>query len=302
MPAYKNQKTGEWYCIFRVTDWTGKRKQIKKSCFARRADALAYEREYLAKSSRTTKMKFGSLVELYMADAKTRLRPTTYEMKQWIFETKILPYFKDQLVDEVSVSSIRAWQNHLIDARDKNGKPYSATYLKTINNQMSALFRFAGKYYGLKENPVSLAGSMGKSSAEEMQFWTLEEFQKFIAGMSDPTAYAAFNILFWTGMREGELLALTLADVDFERKGIFVRHSYARLNGGDVISDRVHDIRHSHASLLINMGTDALLVQQRLGHEKVSTTLGTYAHLYPDRTNNVADRLEALAFPGEKKP
>ena len=56
MPAYKNQKTGEWYCIFRVTDWTGKRKQIKKSCFARRADALAYEREYLAKSSLTTKM------------------------------------------------------------------------------------------------------------------------------------------------------------------------------------------------------------------------------------------------------
>lgn len=107
MSAYKNPKTGEWYCIFRVTDWTGKRKQIKKSCFARRADALAYEREYLAKSSRTTKMKFGSLVELYMADAKTRLRPTTYEMKQWIFETKILPYFKDQLVDEVSVSSIR---------------------------------------------------------------------------------------------------------------------------------------------------------------------------------------------------
>ena len=362
MPAYKNQKTGEWYCIFRVTDWTGKRKQIKKSCFARRADALAYEREYLAKSSLTTKMKFGSLVELYMADAKTRLRPTTYEMKQWIFETKILPYFKDQLVDEVSVSSIRAWQNHLIDARDKNGKPYSATYLKTINNPMSALFRFAGKYYGLKENPVSLAGSMGKSSAEEMQFWTLEEFQKFIAGMSDPTAYAAFNILFWTGMREGELLALTLADVDFERKGIFVRHSYARLNGEDVISDpktrrskrfitvpdflleiireyaaklyeyqpeerlfectkywlkeqlercckrtgvkviRVHDIRHSHASLLINMGTDALLVQQRLGHEKVSTTLGTYAHLYPDRANNVADRLEALACPEEKKP
>lgn len=47
------------------------------------ADALAYEREYLAKSSRTTNMKFGSMVELYMADAKTRLRPTTYEMKQW---------------------------------------------------------------------------------------------------------------------------------------------------------------------------------------------------------------------------
>ena len=65
---------------------------------------------------------------------------------------------------------------------------------------------------------------------------------------------------------------------------------------------RVHYIRHSHASLLINMGTDALLVQQRLGHEKVSTTLGTYAHLYPNRANNVADCLEALASLEEKKP
>ena len=49
------------------------------------------------------------------------------------------------------------------------------------------------------------------------------------------------------------------------------------------------------------MFADAFLVQQRLGHEKVSTTLGTYARLYPDRTNNVADRLEALAFPGENE-
>ena len=79
-----------------------------------------------------------------------------------------------------------------------------------------------------------------------------------------------------------------------------VVRSYAQRTGVKVI--RVHDIRHSHASLLINMGTDALLVQQRLGHEKVSTTLGTYAHLYPDRANNVADCLEALACPEEKKP
>ena len=50
------------------------------------------------------------------------------------------------------------------------------------------------------------------------------------------------------------------------------------------------------------MFTDAFLVQQRLGHEKISTTLGTYARLYPERINNVADRLEGLAFPGEKEP
>ena len=55
-------------------------------------------------------------------------------------------------------------------------------------------------------------------------------------------------------------------------------------------------------SSLLAMFTDAFLVHQRLGHEKVSTTPGTYAHLYPDRANNVADRLEALASQEEKKP
>jgi len=66
--VYKNQKTGKWYCIFRVTDWTGKRKQIKKSGFARRADALEYERNYTAKEAGSLEMTFGALVDLYMAD------------------------------------------------------------------------------------------------------------------------------------------------------------------------------------------------------------------------------------------
>lgn len=88
MSVYKNAKTGKWYCIFRVTDWTGKRKQIKKSGFARRADALEYERNYMAKEAGSLEMTFGALVDLYMADARARLRPTTYESKVWIFDKK----------------------------------------------------------------------------------------------------------------------------------------------------------------------------------------------------------------------
>ena len=73
MSVYKNPKTGKWYCIFRVTDWTGKRKQIKKSGFNRRADALEYERNYVAKEKGSLDMTFGALVDLYMADAKALL-------------------------------------------------------------------------------------------------------------------------------------------------------------------------------------------------------------------------------------
>lgn len=54
---------------------------------------------------------------------------------------------------------------------------YSPTYLKTINNQLSAIFNYAVRYYDLKSNPCAKAGSMGKSKAEEMDFWTGEEFR-----------------------------------------------------------------------------------------------------------------------------
>lgn len=57
---------------------------------------------------------------------------------------------------------------------------------------------------------------------------------------------------------------------------------------------RVHDIRHSHASMLVNNGADPLLIADRLGHEKVTTTLGTYAHLYPDKGQRLADDLDTL--------
>lgn len=346
MSVYKNQKTGKWYCIFRVTDWTGKRKQIKKSGFTRRADALEYERNYMAKEAGSLEMTFGDLVDLYMADAKARLRPTTYESKVWIFDKKILPYFRDQYVADITPAKIRKWQTEMM------GKGYAQTYLKTINNQMTAVFNYAVQYYGLAQNPAIAAGSMGKRNADEMDFWTLDEFEQFIAGMDgDPTASVAFNLLFWTGMREGELLALTLNDVDFDRSGIHIRRSYTRLGQEDLLQDpktpksrrfipcpdflmdmvrdyaarlyeydpserlfpftkhwvndqlkrccdrtgvkliRVHDIRHSHASMLVDSGADPLLIADRLGHEKVTTTLGTYSHLYPDKGQALASAL-----------
>ena len=349
MSVYKNAKTGKWYCIFRVTDWTGKRKQIKKSGFARRADALEYERNYMAKEAGSLEMTFGALVDLYMADARARLRPTTYESKVWIFDKKILPYFRDQNVADITPTKIRKWQTELM------GKGYAQTYLKTINNQMTAVFNYAVQYYGLAANPAVTAGSMGRRNAEEMDFWTLDEFDRFIAGMEqEPTARVAFNILFWTGMREGELLALTMNDVDFDRSGVHIRRSYTRLGQDDLIQEpktpksrrfipcpaflmdmireyvgrlydydptdrifpftkywvndqlkrccartgvkliRVHDIRHSHASMLVDSGADPLLIADRLGHERVTTTLGTYSHLYPDKGQALAGALDAI--------
>ena len=96
-------------------------------------------------------------------------------------------------------------------------------YLRTINNQLTAAFNFAVKFYGLRENPCHKAGTMGKKNADEMLFWTKEEFQVFIEAMKDrPVGYTIFMIMYYTGLRVGELLALTSEDIDFDRHIISV--------------------------------------------------------------------------------
>lgn len=57
---------------------------------------------------------------------------------------------------------------------------------------------------------------------------------------------------------------------------------------------KIHSLRHSHASLLISMGENPLLIKERLGHEKIQTTLGTYGHLYPNTNLEVANKLTGV--------
>lgn len=57
---------------------------------------------------------------------------------------------------------------------------------------------------------------------------------------------------------------------------------------------RIHDLRHSHASLLIELGFSPLLIKERLGHENIQTTLDTYSHLYPNKGASIADKLDDL--------
>lgn len=57
---------------------------------------------------------------------------------------------------------------------------------------------------------------------------------------------------------------------------------------------KIHGLRHSHASLLISMGENPLVIKERLGHEDIQTTLGTYGHLYPNSNFQVADKLSGF--------
>lgn len=349
MKAEKDPKTGKWLIQYRYTDWQGKRRKSTKRGFNTKREAEEWLRKFLDKQEMNFDMNFGEFVEIYMEDMATRLREHTMVNKRYIIELKILPYFGEKKINSITAADIRKWQNELI----KQG--YSKTYLKTINNQLSAIFNYATRYYDYSHNPCRKAGSMGKNKADEMQFWTKEEFSEFIDALMDKRqSYVAFMILYWTGIRLGELLALTPKDFDFDNMTMSITKSYQRLQGRDVITEpktpksrrvisipkflaedvkeyidyiygmesddrmfpfskyfieyemkrgikasdvkpiRVHDIRHSHASLLVEMGFSLLEIAERLGHERVETTMETYAHLYPNKQATMADRLEKL--------
>ena len=348
MKAEKDKKTGKWLIQYRYTDWQGKRRKSTKRGFATKREAEEWLRNFLITQKADFDMKFADFWKMYCADMETRLREHTMRTKKYIVELKILPYFGNKRVNDITAADIRQWRNELI----KMG--YSPTYLKTINNQLSAIFNYAVRYYDLKSNPCAKAGSMGKSKAEEMDFWTVEEFRKFIDSvMNKRLSYMAFMTLYWMGMRLGELLALNPKDVDLEKRTISITKSYQRLGKKDVITSpktpkskrvitvpeflaadikdymdslydlqendrlflitkyylehemqrgikesgvkriRVHDLRHSHASMLIELGFSPLEIANRLGHEKVETTLNTYAHLYPNKQTKLAERLDS---------
>ena len=78
---------------------------------------------------------------------------------------------------------------------------------------------------------------MGAEESKEMLFWTKEEYLKFAEAMMDKQlSYYAFEMLYWCGIREGELLALTPADFDFHNQTVTIDKSYQRLKGRDVIT------------------------------------------------------------------
>ena len=353
MSVYKEEKTGTWRVLYRYTDWTGEKKQTQKRGFKTKREAQAWEREQLNKVESSLDMTFESFVGRYREDKEGRIKENTWEMKNHIIETKFLPYFGKLKMDSITPQQIITWQNELLNYKDDKGKAYSPVYLKTVHNQLSAIFNHAVRYYNLRENPCVKAGSMGKKKNREMLFWTKEEYLKFADVMMDkPQSFYAFEMLYWCGIREGELLALTPADFDFEKGTVTINKSYQRLKGRDVITTttpkteksnrtitmpqfltdeiqdylkmqydigeedrmftitksylhremdrgskeagvkriRIHDLRHSAISLLIDMGFSATAIADRVGHESIEITYN-YARLFPSKQKEMAEKL-----------
>lgn len=135
------------------------------------------------------------------------------------------------MLNEIKASDILNWQNAMIE------QGLAPSYLRMIQNQLTAVFNHAERYYNLKENPCKKVDKMGSAKSPNLKFWTQEEFQIFISHTKDKPVYAMiFKVLFWTGMRIGEALALTKEDIIFSSSSIRINKTYYRKNKRDYIT------------------------------------------------------------------
>lgn len=230
MSVYKDSKKGTWYTVFRYTDWTGETRQKMKRGFRTKKEAQGYEAEYLRRAKADMNMQLSSFIDLYFEDKRGELKPNSIRNKKHMMNKHIVSYFGQRKMNEITPADIIQWQNIVRE------KGYAETYLRMIQNQLTALFTHAQKIYGLENMPCKKVKKMGKSDAGKLEFWTRDEYEEFIKCVSpESDDYIIFEILFWTGCREGELLALTPGDFDFEKSQIHITKTYYRINNQDVV-------------------------------------------------------------------
>jgi len=354
MPVYKDKKNGTWYVSLWYTATDGSKKKKLKRGFITKHEAIEYERKFHNQERGKMEMKFADYFQLYKQDIMPRLKLNTWLTKEAIITKHILPYFGNRMVSEIAAKDVIKWQNELRKLKGNGDNAISVLYLHTIHNQLSAMFNHAVRFYDLQSNPAAKAGNVSTSEKKEMLFWTMDEYQKFSEQIMDkPISFYAFEMLYWCGIREGELLALTPKDFDFNNSTVTINKSYQRIRGKDVITSpktvksnrtitmpdflcdemqdyisslygyepdsrifpinksylkremergskaagvkriRIHDIRHSAISLLIEMGFSAVAIADRVGHESIDITY-RYAHLFPSTQTEMADKLNNI--------
>ena len=246
MPQYKYPvKNGiKWMAKFNYTDpKSGKAKTEYKRGFASKREAKKYEEDFIENliMPEETEIEpirtFGEVFQEYlMSHKRADIKESTLETKFNIFNKHIFPTFEEKQVDTITDDDIANWQNEIKSVVQPNGKHFSESYLRTIQSQFNSIINYALNKGYMKSNPLVDIKNMGIKD-KRVEFWTPEEYEKFAYyAMEYPQYYYAYEVLYWCGLRIGELLALSLSDIDFEGGIISVTKTYNQLSGREIIS------------------------------------------------------------------
>lgn len=386
MPVYKyvkevtSKKTGKkikknaYRCIGSYIDAFGQSQKFHKRGFETEAEAKEWERKFLLEATSLTgssNATFNDLFNMFIEHKQKTLKERTFRDLKIKCEKNILPFWSKFKIKDIKLQHVIKFQNELLDATyEKHTKVdgkivvenvlYSNETMETIQTRLKAIFKY-GVNLGMINNLQLISFETVKRTDEqkkEMLFWHPEEYNQFIDIVDDPSFEAMYNILYWCGLRIGEVLALSWNDVDLFAKTIKVSKTYNNhhhvlttpktqqsyrtvimpnkcyssikrlraiqseyegfsedsflfgfdkpfddnkvhrytdkwIQQANVKKIRIHDFRHSHVSLLINLGCSAFDIAKRMGHS-VDMVNNRYGHWFNDAQQKMVDKLNSI--------
>ncbi len=220
MPAYRDKNNSKWYVKFNNTTKRG---------FQTKKEALLYEAKLkLTDEIKVCNKTFREVAYDYLAYKKIKVCYGTYDKSRNSIERHISPNFKsDKQIAKITDLDCRQYYEIL-------GKlNYSTIYKNSVLQTFNAIFKHAEKFFNLKSDPtnfierykLNFEDSMKKKN-KETNVWSDEEYMKFINEVTTPVYKELFIMLYFTGARLGEALALTWND--FHDNSISINKSITR--------------------------------------------------------------------------
>lgn len=254
MPANKNNQTGKWDVNF-YCKRNNKNIKVHKRGFETKKKALEFEREYILKNTGSSDMTFKSLIEIYFEDMEKRLKHNTIVSKKNKIRKWILPYLADKKLSEISISDIREIQNNLLSSNLKSSSK------NLINSYLNSIFTYCQKYYSIKFNFVIEANIAKKDFITEKTIITVEQLEMLLQAEKKEIYRIAMIILFWTGIRSGELLALKFGDFDIINKKLKINKS---CYGTSIAKKTITTPKSLKSNRIIDIGDKVIEAYQRL--------------------------------------
>lgn len=293
----------------------------------------------------------------YLEYAKLKQKPTSILSFKRQMEKNVIPYFGNKKIKKINALEYTRWQTKMQE------KKLKYIYRRNLHYNMCAIYKYLENYYNIKNIPRIVGNFKDDYEIEEeKEIWDINEYNKFIQSVDDKIYYTLFKMLFFTGCRKGELLALTFKDIEENEVNIYKSISKDVFNGERIIIKpktkksirkilidyetikninelkeyykakfenfnnnfyifggnkaisyttlqrkfefyikkskvkriRIHDFRHSHASMLYQNNIPVETISKRLGHSSIKTTLDTYIHTYDKNEKKVVELLSSL--------
>lgn len=229
MAVKKDTVTGKWYYYGMIKTIYGQQKQYKERGFKTKAEAIRAEQIFRSSfNSNPSEKTLDELYEEFILYSERKKASTVNKDKQ-MYHLHIQPYFGNRNYLDIKVQEILQWQQELL-----NEKHLTPVNINNIMKSFSKYYGYTKKIYLNNYNPISLAGRL-KEPKRLYTTWDQEEFSAFIREADSLKFRVAFHILYFTGIRRGELLALRWTDYD--ARSINISKNCSQIKGGYVITE-----------------------------------------------------------------